>query len=64
MAWRLASLGTEIHPAAKLGDKDSKVQISTVIHAMGYNAENIFKSFTFGKRKREDNYDMVLAEFN
>lgn len=31
---------------------------------MGSEAENIFKSFTFGKDKKEDDYNTVLAKYD
>lgn len=50
--------------AAKLSNEDGEVQVSTIIYAMGYEAENIFKSFTFVNDERDDDYDTVLAKFD
>ena len=49
--------------AAKLSTEDGEVQVSTLIYAMGYEAENIFKSFTFVDDESDDDYDTVLAKF-
>lgn len=49
---------------AKLSNEDGEVQVSTLIYAMGYEAENIFKSFTFVGDESDDDYDTVLAKFD
>ncbi len=45
-----------------MSNKDSEVQVSTLIYAMG--CENVFKSFIFGEEEEEDDYDTVLAKFD
>ncbi|KAL1249361.1 hypothetical protein QQF64_020366 [Cirrhinus molitorella] len=50
--------------ATKLSKEDKEVQISTLIYAMGIEAENIFKSFTFTGEESADDYDTVLGKFD
>ncbi|KAI2647390.1 Transposon Tf2-8 polyprotein [Labeo rohita] len=50
--------------ATKLSKEDKEVQISTLIYAMGIEAENIFKSFTFTAEESDDDYDTVLGKFD
>ncbi len=40
--------------AAKLTEEDGDVQVSTLICAMGNEAENIYKSFVFNERAKDD----------
>lgn len=46
-----------------MGAEDDEVQVSTLIYAKGSEAENIFKSFTFGPDEKEDDYNTVLAKY-
>ena len=47
-----------------LGDKDEDVQVSSLIYAMGSEAENIFSSFTFANPDDgEKDFDQVLTKF-
>lgn len=48
----------------KLNKEDKEVQISTLIYAMGIEAENIFKSFTFTREENADNYNTVMGKFH
>uniref|UniRef100_A0A0F8AMR2 CCHC-type domain-containing protein n=1 Tax=Larimichthys crocea TaxID=215358 RepID=A0A0F8AMR2_LARCR len=50
--------------AAKLSNEDGEVQVSTLIYGMGYEAENIFKSFSFVDDESGDDYDTVIAKFD
>ncbi|KAJ8259412.1 hypothetical protein GJAV_G00168980 [Gymnothorax javanicus] len=61
-AWRQRF--TRYRSAAKLSLEDGEVQVSTLIYAMGNEAENIFKSFIFADGEKDDNYDTVLAKFD
>ena len=50
--------------ATDLGDKDGDVQVSSLIYAMGSEAENIFSSFTFANPDDgEKDFDQVLTKF-
>lgn len=55
---------TRYRSAVKLGEEDGEVQVSTLIYAMGHEAENIFKSFTFGEAEDINSYDTVLAKYD
>lgn len=48
--------------ATKLDKDNGTVQVSCLIYAMGAEAENIFKSFTFAKDKDKDDIKIVLAK--
>ncbi|KAK0146533.1 hypothetical protein N1851_014140 [Merluccius polli] len=50
--------------ATKLDKEDGAVQVSTLIYAMGMEAENVFKSFAFVGAEDNDKYDDVLAKFD
>lgn len=50
--------------ATKLNKDDGTVQVSCLIYAMGAEAENIFKSFTFAEDKEKDDIKIVLAKFD
>lgn len=49
--------------ATKLDKDNGTVQVSCLIYAMGAEAENIFKSFTFAEDKDKDDIKIVLAKF-
>nr|XP_023665577.1 uncharacterized protein K02A2.6-like [Paramormyrops kingsleyae] len=49
--------------ATKLSKEDKEVQVSTLIYAMGIEAENIFKSFTFAEGENAEDYETVLGKF-
>lgn len=46
--------------ATKLSKEDKGVQISTLIYAVGIEAENVFKSFTFAEGESAEEYETVL----
>lgn len=48
--------------ATKLDKDNGTVQVSCLIYAMGAEAENIFKSFTFAEDKDKDDIKIVLAK--
>lgn len=48
--------------ATKLSKEDREVQVSLLIYAMGSEAENIFKSFTFADRADMKKFDEVLGK--
>lgn len=48
----------------KLSNEDGVVQVSSLIYAMGSEAENVFRSFTFGENEDENDFDVVLAKFD
>ena len=50
--------------ATKLGAEDGEVQVSTLIYAMGNEAENIFKTFTFTGDEKDDDFKTVLAKYD
>ena len=61
--------------ATKLHKDDGEIQVASLIYAMGRQAENIFKSFTFDPRPDptdanpnpldpKDNYDVVLKKYD
>lgn len=49
--------------ATKLDKEDGPVQVSTLVYALGKEAENILGSFTYGDGEDESDYDTVLAKF-
>ena len=50
--------------ASELTAKDEHVQVSTLIYAMGPDAEHIFESFTFASDDDDKNFDVVLNKFD
>ncbi len=51
--------------ATDLGEDDGDVQVSTLIYAMGPEAEHIFSSFTFtAQEDGEKDFDLVLQKFH
>ena len=50
--------------ATKLKDEDEEVQISSLIYAMGNEAEHVFQSFQFENNDDSKKYDVVLQKFN
>lgn len=50
--------------ATKLNKDEGAVQVSCLICAMGAEAENIFKSFTFTEDRDKDDIKIVLAKFD
>lgn len=50
--------------ATKLSKEDGEVQVSSLIYAMGPEAENIFKSFTFETEGDEKKIDVVLGKYD
>jgi len=58
-AWRQRF--TRFRSATKLNYEDGDVQISTLIYAMGNEAENIFKTFVFAEGEEDDEYEVVLV---
>ncbi len=50
--------------AAKLTEEDGTVQVSTLIYVMGNEAENIYKSFVFNEREKEDDFETVLKKYD
>lgn len=55
---------TRFRSATKLKDEDGDVQVSSLIYAMGKQAEGIFNSFTFTPATDSSVYDKVLTKFN
>ena len=55
---------TRFRTASKLTDDSGPVQVSTLIYAMGADAEHIFTSFVFPEETDKDQYDIVLTKFN
>ena len=55
---------TRFRSASKLSLEDADVQVSTLIYAMGNEAENIFKTFTFTEEEDENDYETVLEKFD
>lgn len=55
---------TRFRSATKLSYEDGDVQVSTLIYAMGNEAENIFKTFDFKEDEDENDYETVLERFN
>ena len=50
--------------ATKLAEDDGAVQVSTLIYAMGPEAETIFDTFTYAAETDRDRLDVVLEKFN
>ena len=50
--------------ATKLDKEEGAVQVSSLIYAMGSEAENIFRSFTFTEDGHRDDYMRVLGLFD
>ena len=49
--------------ATKLDKEDGPVQVSTLVYALGKEAESILGSFTYNEGEDESDYDTVLAKF-
>ena len=49
--------------ATKLFEEEGNVQVSSLIYAMGIEAEHVFRSFTFEREIDADNYNIVLNKF-
>ena len=49
--------------ATKLHKEDKEIQVSSLIYAMGMQAEHIFKSFVFGDGEDAESYDDVMGKF-
>ncbi|XP_019725289.1 uncharacterized protein LOC109515746 isoform X2 [Hippocampus comes] len=50
--------------ATKLNNEDGEVQVSSLIYAMGAEAENIFKAFTFADEADKTKFDVVLGKYD
>ena len=50
--------------ADKLNKEDGNVQVSSLIYAMGPEAENIFKTFVFTDEDECDDFDIVMQKFD
>ncbi|CAL1578766.1 unnamed protein product [Knipowitschia caucasica] len=50
--------------ATKLNKEDGEVQVSSLIYAMGPEAENIFKAFTFAEDADKKKFDVVLGKYD
>jgi hypothetical protein len=50
--------------ASKLTSEDGLVQVSSLIYAMGSEAEHIYKTFKFAKTGDDEKYDLVLDKFD
>lgn len=50
--------------ATKLNKDDGEVQVSCLIYAMGPEAENIFKSFTFAGNDERNDFAAVVGKFD
>ena len=50
--------------ATKLNKDDGEVQVSCLIYAMGNEAENIYKSFTFTEDENRNDFTTVVAKFD
>lgn len=46
----------------KLNKDEGTVQVSSLIHAMGSQSENMYKSFTFGDGEGTNDFDVVLKK--
>ena len=55
---------TWYHEASKLGWEDAAVQISSLIYAMGSEAEHIFKSFKWRQADDAKDYTKVVGKFD
>ena len=49
--------------ATKLFEEEGNVQVSSLIYALGIEAEHVFRSFTFEREIDADNYNIVLNKF-
>ena len=49
--------------ATKLFNENQKVQVASLIYAMGPEAENIFKTFDFETEGDENKYETVSQKF-
>ena len=50
--------------ATKLNKDEGEVQVSCLIYAMGNEAENIYKSFTFREEEHRNNFAVVVGKFD
>lgn len=50
--------------ATKLNKDDGEVQVSCLIYAMGPEAENIYKSFTFAGNDERNDFAAVVGKFD
>uniref|UniRef100_A0AAV2KQF7 ribonuclease H n=1 Tax=Knipowitschia caucasica TaxID=637954 RepID=A0AAV2KQF7_KNICA len=50
--------------ATRLNKEDGEVQVSSLIYAMGPEAENIFKAFTFAEDADKEKFDVVLGKYD
>lgn len=50
--------------ATKLTEESGTVQVSTLLYALGREAEQVFSTFVFGENEEDDNYDTVLDKLN
>ncbi len=50
--------------ATKLDKEEGPVQVSTLVYALGKEAESFLSSFTYNEKEDELVYDTVLAKFN
>ena len=50
--------------ATELNKKSGEVQVCSLVYAMGSEAENIFKSFTFTDPGHQNNYNIVMEKFD
>ena len=50
--------------ASKLHKEDEDVQVSTLIYALGKEADKVFKTFTFNNAADANKYELVLQKFN
>lgn len=48
----------------KLNEDGGDVQVSTLIYAMGYKAENVIKTLAFPTRDCKNDFDFVLKKFD
>lgn len=46
-----------------MNKEDGQFQVSSLIYAMGPEAENIFKSFTFGEKVDKKKFNVVLVKY-
>lgn len=50
--------------ATKLNKDDGEIQVSSLIYAMGGEAEKIFNSFEFATEDEKKDYEAVMKKFN
>ncbi len=50
--------------ATKLDKEEGPVQVSTLVYALGKEAERFLSSFTYNEEEDESVYDTVLAKFD